>query len=356
MWPMPASGFAARSITPSRPGECASARRVAVPRRGGGQHVEAEADARDEEPDRVHGEVGDGQAEPHDDQPEHDREHEAQRRPCRDLLCRRRRHHEEREDEQRPGDLTDLGGRAREQDEEPGGEQPDRDPAGPSHVGVDAGEEQRPGDRAEAREHHTGDQQQHDDLLVGHAEEGPEQQTRQAVQEPAVEADEEGAARQRERLHRPDDGGLLLGGLPAGGSRDRGDDDRRRDRGAEVADRRADPDQDGSGGPREGDDGEGVTGEALPAEHHEPADRPGQHGDDRPGAQRVDHERLGEHLPEIVDDVPGQARAGDHLRSPVTAARCCGDPSDRPGLPAARRRRGARRRSPAPRWGCRRGR
>jgi hypothetical protein len=61
----------------------------------------------------------------------------------------------------------------------------------------------------------------------------------------------------------------------------------------------------------EADDGHGVAGEGLPrriaGEHHEVPDRPGDHGHDGSGAERVEHEVKAQQLPRIVDEVPGEA-------------------------------------------------
>ena len=105
---------------------------------------------------------------------------------------------------------------------------------------------------------------QGDHLAVGDPEEGAEQQAGEAVEEAAVEADEQDPAGQGEGLDGPDHRRLLGCGpappadrgtmaITSGGG----------DAPGEVAGGDADPEPDGAGGAREGHHGQGVAGEAL---------------------------------------------------------------------------------------------
>ena len=84
-----------------------------------------------------------------------------------------------------------------------------RDPRARGHVGVDRGEQQRPGEHGQREQADDAGEQQDEHLLVGDPGDGAEQQTVQPGQESLVEADEQEPARQRETLHRADHRGLL---------------------------------------------------------------------------------------------------------------------------------------------------
>ena len=70
---------------------------------------------------------------------------------------------------------------------------------------------------------------------------------------------------------------------PDGRAGHHGDDQGGSDAPGEVADRGADPEPDGAGRPRERHHGQGVPGEALAAQDHEPPDGPGDDGHDGAG-------------------------------------------------------------------------
>ena len=149
---------------------------------------------------------------------------------------------------------------------------------------------------------------QGDHLAVGDPEEGAEQQAGEAVEEAAVQADEQDAAGQGEGLHGADDGRLLAPGPPDGGAGHHGDDQRGHDAPGEVAGRGADAEPDGPGRAGERHHGQGVSGEALAPEHHEPTDGPGDDGHDGPGPVGVDHEVDGKQLVEVGTEVPAAVR------------------------------------------------
>jgi len=107
-----------------------------------------------------------------------------------DLLGGGGRHHQEGEDQQRPGDLADLGGGAPEEHEEDDGQRPDRHTAGPGHIGVDRGEEQRAADEGQSDQNAQPHQGQRHHLAVGDPEERAEQQPGEAGEEATVQADD----------------------------------------------------------------------------------------------------------------------------------------------------------------------
>ena len=82
-------------------------------------------------------------------------------------------------------------------------------PRGGGNLGVDAREQQRTGDQAERDERGDRHREQRQHLRVRDPEEAAEEQARDAVEDAAVEAHEEEAAGQRERLHGADHGGFL---------------------------------------------------------------------------------------------------------------------------------------------------
>ena len=172
----------------------------------------------------------------------------------------------------------------------------------------------------------------------GDAEEAPEQQALVVGEHALVEAQEEEAAGEPERLHGARDRGLLAEVAPRLG-RGHADDERREPGEDEVPGGGREADQQGAGGAGKGHHRQGVSGERLPAQHHEPADDAGHDRDDRAGLQRVDHERVRGQLVEVRDRVQRRTRFGEGA-SDGHAGRC-----DAPGLRAGRPRRACRRRS-----------
>ena len=219
----------------------------------------------------------------------------------------RRRHDEQREHEQRAGDLAGRRDGDPEHHEEHDRQhaRPGTPRAAATSGSTDANSNGRR-DRAEHHEQTTATTSSAWHLRVGDAEEAAEQQRAEAVEEAAVEAHEQEPARERERLHRADDRGLLAERVP------------RSLRGTAAMTTAAamqnaknprpalDPSQTAPAAPGKADDDEGVAGEGLPAQHHEPTDDPGDDRDDRAGPERVDHEVELEQLPDVVDEVPGE--------------------------------------------------
>src|SRR5581483_8442719 len=159
-----------------------------------------------------------------------------------------RRHDQEGEDQQRSGDLADLGRGGTQQRQEEGRDHPDGYAPGPGHVRIDGREEEWTGDDGQGHQYDPADDQQGQDLNVGDPEEQSEEQRRGAVQEAAVQADEQRTTSQCERLHRPDQGGLAVVSGPA--LTGQGDDHRGGQRRAEVPVDGADADEHGTGGAR----------------------------------------------------------------------------------------------------------
>ena len=176
-----------------------------------GRHEDDHAERGDEEPDRVDREVRDGRGPP--------------RQMTRastivstklapgsrgEPLGAGGRHHQQGEDEQRAGDLADLGGRAAEQHEEHRRQQPHRHAAGTWRRRCRRWRRTAAArSRASTTRTTTATTNSVTTWRSEMPEEGAEQQAGEAVEESAVEADEQHAAGQRERLHRPDDRGLL---------------------------------------------------------------------------------------------------------------------------------------------------
>ena len=92
--------------------------------------------------------------------------------------------------------------------------------------------------------------------------------------------------------------------------RDGGDDQGGEDTEAEVAPRRADTDQNRGGRSGERDDLQGVAGEGLASQHHEPTDDRGDNCDDGAGAESVYHEVELEEPMDIADEVPRETGVG----------------------------------------------
>src|SRR5205807_722657 len=113
--------------------------------------------------------------------------------------------------------------------------------------------------------------QQHQYLPLGDAEEAAEQQGVDPVEKAVVEAHEEKAGCEREGLHDADAGRLLAVALAPLGPQP-GDEQGGPDAEPEEAPRSADAEPHGARGAREADEGEGVAGERLAAQDHEPAD------------------------------------------------------------------------------------
>ena len=111
--------------------------------------------------------------------------------------------------------------------------------------------------------------------------------------------------------------------------------------------RGADAEPDGAGGTGKADDGEGVAGERLATEDHEPPDGAGHDGDDRAGAEGVDHEGKRKQLAYVVDQVPAEVRTDDRWHVSARAGR-----RGRRGVPVGPRQRGVRRTRAAPRSAC----
>jgi hypothetical protein len=70
-----------------------------------------------------------------------------------------------------------------------------------------------------------------------------------------------------------------------------------------VAERGGQAGERGAGRARKRHHRQGVAGEALPAQDHVPPDNRRQDRDDRPGLERVDHERIRREGVEVVDRV-----------------------------------------------------
>ena len=130
-------------------------------------------------------------------------------------------------------------------------------------VGVDGGEQERPrrdSDQCHGRRPH-GEQGGH--LLAGDAEERAEEERVETVENAVVEADKEEAECERKRLQRADCG--RLGAVASARAGDPGERERAEPAEAEVAD--CDRERGETRGSRsgEGDHGERVAGERLPA-------------------------------------------------------------------------------------------
>ena len=222
--------------------------------------------------------------------------------------------YEQREDQQRAGDLADLGRREPEQQQERRTQGAGGYAVGTGDVGVDGREQQRSPDHGQPGQRHGRDDGEDGHLPGRDAEEAAEQQRVGAVQETLVQRDEQHAAGEGERLHGSDDGGFL-GVAAAGALRKRGDDHGGEQAEREVAERQAETQPDGGGRAGEPDEGERVPGEALPAQHHEPADKAGQDRDDRAGPERIHHARVRPHVGDVGEQVPGED-AG-HARAPT---------------------------------------
>ena len=95
---------------------------------------------------------------------------------------------------------------------------------------------------------------------------------------------------------------------------------------AEVAPRRADADQHRGGRSGERDDRQGVAGEGLASQHHEPTDDRGDDCDDGAGSEGVDHEVELEEPMDIADEIPRETgvsqRHAFHAWKCVSAAAC----------------------------------
>ena len=102
---------------PGRP-RCPGTEPVAQGPAARGQHVDPEPDGGHVEAHRVDGVEGHQQRHPGDDQRQHHGEGQAEGGPGGDLLGGGGRHDQQGEDQQGPGDLADLGGRASEQQQE----------------------------------------------------------------------------------------------------------------------------------------------------------------------------------------------------------------------------------------------
>ncbi len=263
-------------------------------------------------------------------------------------------HDQQGENQQRAGDLAGLGGRGAEQYEEDGGQCPYRQTPRRGHGFVDGGEQQGPSDARENGEDHGGDHREQQDLAVADAQEAAEQQRVHAAEEALVEGDEQESAGQQERLHGPGERGLLASALPGAG--DQRDDDGRGEAEREVAEADGHPDKYGAGRAGEADDRQGVRGERLSAQHHEPANRRRQYGDHRAGTEGVDHEGVGPHHLDVGERVPrpGHGVSQSHGRPlPAPRGRAGAGRRGPPGVPGRRPRPAVRRRCATPRRGCR---
>ena len=108
--------------------------------------------------------------------------------------------------------------------------------------------------------------------------------------ERGVEMQEQQAEPERERQHEAD-GDVALGQALA----EQAHADPGGDRHTDQAPERRDAEQDGAGGAREADMGQGVTGEALVAEHEEVADGTADQGDDGRSGEGGAHEVVLKH-------------------------------------------------------------
>ena len=178
-------------------------------------------------------------------------------------------------------------------------------PAAPAASGSTDREEQRTGHDCEHAQRRGGDDDEHTDLGGRDPEERAEQQSVDATEVAAVQRGEQEAARESECLHDGDDGRLFAerSGTLRGYRRDHSAAADAEGEEAELC-RYAEERRPGRAG--EADERKRVAGEGLTAQHHEPSDGAGEHHDDRPGAEGVDHEL---ELEEIAHDVHGAWRS-----------------------------------------------
>src|SRR5205814_2468771 len=276
--------------------------------RRGGEQVQPERDGRQPESDGARRVVRHERRDPDGQYRQPDRQRQPVHRSEGEQLRGGRRQHEQREDQQRTGDLADLGRTRAEQEQEDRAEGAGRYPVRAGDVRVDGGEQQRPPDDGQHDEGGHRDGGQGGDLAGGDAEEAAEQQRGGTAEEPPVQGHEQHPGREGERLHGTDDGGLL--GVPAAALRQGGDDQRGGQAEREVAERDADAEPGRGGGTGEPDDRERVAGEALPAQHHEPAHRGGEDSDDGAGPERVDDAEVRPHVADVGEQVPGESGHG----------------------------------------------
>ncbi len=92
-------------------------------------------------------------------------------------------HHEQGEYQQRAGDLRRFGDCRAEQDQERDRQRADRDTPCRGDIGVHGGEQQRPADHREHRQHGERRRLRASHLAVGDAEEAAEKQGGDAVEE-----------------------------------------------------------------------------------------------------------------------------------------------------------------------------
>ena len=315
-----------------------------------GDQVDGERDRGEVEADGIVVEVGEREPDPGDQHAEQHRQDEACADPGGDQLRGRGGCDQQREHEQRAGDLRRRRDGQPEREHERERDAADRDAAGARDWLVDRGEQQRPADDREEPQCQDADDREREHLPAGDSEEVAEQQVLIAGEDALVEAEEQEPARQPERLDRAGHGGLLAA-VPsrAGGAHA----DHQRAGAAEgvVADGGGQPEQQRERRAGERHHRQRVPGERLAAQHHEPADHAGHDRDDRPGLERVDHERVGGQLPEIRDQIDrqrGERQVANHDRA--GGGRC-----DARAPRAGRPRRAVRRRPAAPRSARRRG-
>ena len=197
--------------------------------------------------------------------------------------CRRDR---QAEHQQGADDLRGLGHGERQHEQEQQTDQAGTDAAGLGHLGVDAGEQQRPVEHGHRDQHGDGDAEQQPELAGADAEDLTEQDVRRLGGEPVVEAEQVDAEAEAEGQDHPD-GGVPLAFADAEEA-DRGGDDETADQ--RTGDRVVGDDEAGRGS------GEGQLCGAVHGEGHAAGDdeRPDQSADDRDqraGDQRVLSER-----------------------------------------------------------------
>src|SRR6266511_2975902 len=203
---------------------------------------------------------------------------------------------EQAEDEQGTDDLGGFGGGGADQGEEPVPEEPDGYAAGGGDVLVDAGEQQRPGDRQHRGADGQGDQRGQQRAGSRQAEDGTEQDgdagrsVAGAAAGGGVEGQEEHAEAEDPGEDAADDDVVGAGAAaqPAHTERDQDRDREQPDAGVQPGGQRGE-------GAGERDVGQGVGGEHLGTQDEEVADHPGGERHGGAGEERVLHERVGEH-------------------------------------------------------------
>jgi hypothetical protein len=238
--------------------------------------------------------VGKGQAGPDLGHAQAGGDDQAQVRPRGQQQRGRGGRGQQAEQQQRPDRLGGLGGGRADQRQEADAQEADRDPAGRGDRFVDAGEQQRPGDRRHRHDDPAADGRGDHRVPGREAEDGAEEN---AGPGGAVAAAAGGGEEGEEEHPEAEDPGEdvaddhVVGPATAAEQADAG---RHADRGGEQAEAKVDPGHQGRQRAGERDVAERVAGEHLGPQDQEVPGHAAGRRDQRPGQERVLQERVGE--------------------------------------------------------------